>query len=81
MITSETLETLTTFSPRALARVLALSGYTGAVFKSAEFVGITNAGEFAYKVTYFDEAGTGKDEVGKVFLRYDHTEDKVTADY
>lgn len=81
MITVETLKALTSYKPKDLARVLATSGYTGASFKSAEFVGITNGGEFAYKVVFFDEEGTGKDEVGKVFVKYDHTSNRVSADY
>ena len=81
MITADTLKTLTTFTPVALARTLAVSGYTGCSFKSVEFVGITNAGQFAYKVVYFDDSGTGKDEVDKVFLSYDSVAGKITADY
>jgi hypothetical protein len=81
MITAETLKQLTTMGPTMLAQVLNHSGYTGAVFKSAEFVGITNGGEFAYKVVYFDDAGTGKDAVGKVFVKYDPTTNQVSADY
>ena len=79
MITADTLKTLTTFTRGALARALAVSGYTGASFESAEFVGITNAGQFCYKVTYFDDAGTGEVETGKVFLTYNNG--TVTADY
>jgi hypothetical protein len=81
VITAEALKQLTTLRPYALSRLLAISGYKGASFKSAEFVGITNGGEFAYKVVYFDEAGTGEDEVGKVFVKYDPTTNKVSADY
>lgn len=81
MITAETLKQLTTIDKYALSRVLHISGYTGASFKSAEFVGITNGGEFAYKVVYFDDAGTGKDAVGKVFVKYDPTTNQVSADY
>ena len=79
MITADTLKTLTTFTRQGLARALAVSDYTGASFESAEFVGITNAGQFCYKVTYFDDAGTGQVETGKVFLTYNN--DTVTADY
>jgi hypothetical protein len=81
MITAERLRTLTTFSPKALGHVLADSGYTGASFKRATFVGITNGGQFCYNVLFPDESGTGKDQVGKVFLTYDHAKDTVTADY
>ena len=81
MITAEALQTLTTFTRGALARALADSGYTGASFESAKFLGITNGGQFCYSVTYFDEAGTGQVETGKVFLSYDPAQGRVTADY
>jgi hypothetical protein len=81
MITAETLTTLTTFTPRALERALALSGYTGALFKSAKFTGITNAGQFAYAVTFYDDAGTGELEKGSVFISYDSAAGKVKAEY
>lgn len=81
MILADTLKTLTTFTKGALARTLADSGYTGASFESAEFLGITNGGQFCYKVTYFDDAGTGEVETGKVFLTYDPVAGRVTADY
>lgn len=81
MITADAVKQLTTLGPYALARVLAISGYTGASFKSAEFVGITNGGQFCYRVTYHDEAGTGKDEVGKVYVSYDPVKNTMSADY
>jgi hypothetical protein len=80
MITADTLKTLTTFTTHGLAMALHHSGYTGAAFKSAQFVGITNGGQFCYKVTYHDDNGLGE-EVGKVFLTYDPVAGKVTADY
>lgn len=81
MITADRLKTLTSFTPRALAMGLAQSGYTGCSFESAEFIGITNGGQFCYKVTYFDEAGTGEVETGKVFLTYNAEIGSVTVDY
>ncbi len=80
MITAERLQTLTTFTPKALAVALAQSGYTGCSFEKAEFVGITNGGQFCYKVAYFDDGDTGELLEDKVFLTY-HTEGYVTADY
>jgi hypothetical protein len=44
-------------------------------------LGITNSGDFCYRVTYFDEAGTGQDEVGKVFVRYDSVNGFITAEF
>ncbi len=51
VITADRLKTLTSFTPKALAMGLAQSGYTGVSFETAEFVGITNGGQFCYKVT------------------------------
>jgi hypothetical protein len=81
MLTADKVTLLTTMGPTALKMTLASSGYSGNAFKTAKFVGITNGGQFCYKVTFFDEAGTGKDEVGKVFVSYDHANDSITADF
>lgn len=80
MITADTLKTLTTFTTVGLARVLDLSGYKMCSFKTAKFLGITNAGQFCYHVTYHDDSGTGEEQ-GKVYLTYDHTKGSVTADF
>jgi uncharacterized protein YprB with RNaseH-like and TPR domain len=68
MITVETLNRIMKYSAKDLSSELMRSGYSDCDFKSAEFVGITNGGQFAYKVIFFDEEGTGKDQAGKVFL-------------
>ena len=81
MITADTIKTLSSFTTHGLAMALHHSGYTGASFKTAKFLGLTNGGQFCYQVTYHDDAGTGEVEVGKVFLSYDPTAGKVTADY
>lgn len=80
MITPDKLKQLTSFSPKALAKVLDVSGYSMASFASAQFEGITADGDFCYKVTYYDEAGTGEEE-GKVYLTYFHNTGLVRADY
>ena len=79
MITQVKLQELISHTPQTLATVLHFSGYTGAQFKSAEFIGIANSGQFCYKVVYHDESGTGED-VGKVFLTY-NKDGTVVADY
>jgi hypothetical protein len=79
MITAERLQTLTTFTPKALAVALAQSGYKGVSFKTAKFLGMTNAGQFCYSVTYYDEM-IGEEVTDKVFLTY-NTDGYVTADY
>jgi hypothetical protein len=81
MITAERLQTLTTFTPKALAVALAQSGYTGCAFKTAKFIGITNGGQFCYKVTFHDEEGMDEDAEGKVFLTYHSNVGYVTADF
>jgi hypothetical protein len=81
MILADTLAYLTTFTPKTLAKVLDTSGYKMCSFKTVKFLGMTNGGQFCYSVTYFDEAGTGQDEVGKVFVSYDHANNSITADF
>ena len=81
MITAERLDTLISFTPKALAVALANSGYTGCSFETAKFVGITNGGKFCYRVTWFDEAGTGEIVEDKVFLTYHSDVGHVTADF
>jgi hypothetical protein len=81
MITAETLTTLTSFSTRGLERALDTSGYSMCSFKSSKFLGITNGGQFCYGVTYYDEAGTGKDEFGKVFLSYNADKNRIVAEF
>lgn len=80
MITADTLKTLTTLNARDLALTLDVSGYTGCSFKTAQFVGITNGGQFCYKVTYYDDNGLGE-TVGKVFVTYNAEVDSMTADF
>jgi hypothetical protein len=78
MITADTLKTLTSFTTHGLAMALHHSGYKDAAFKTAKFVGITNGGQFCYTVTYTEYDA---EQTGKVFLSYDPTAGKVSADY
>lgn len=80
MITAETLATLTSFTPVALARGLAQSGYQGVAFETAKFLGITNGGQFCYSVTYYDDSMSGT-VTDKVFLTYNADIGSVTVDY
>ena len=80
MILADTVATLTTLSPQGIAQVLDKSGYSMCSFKTAKFLGITNGGDFCYRVTYHDDAGTGE-EVGKVFVRYDSATGFITAEF
>jgi hypothetical protein len=45
----------------------------GKVFADAKFLGITNGGEFCYQTTETDGS------MGKMFMRYDPTADRVIA--
>lgn len=81
MLTADKVKLLTTMGATSLKMTLASSGYTGCAFKSAKFLGITNGGQFCYQATYFDDAGTGEDETCKVFITYDHANDRITADF
>ena len=78
MITADTLKVLTTFTVRALYRAALDAGYKGANFTSCKFLGITNGGQFCYQAVFQVAGGT---DSTKVFLSYDHEEDRVIADY
>jgi hypothetical protein len=78
MITADTLKTLTTFTAAALTRAVQDAGYKGDSFTGAKFLGMTNGGQFCYSVTRKAEEGT---DSTKVFLSYDPTEGRVSADY
>ena len=78
MITAETLKVLTSYSPQYLTAAARHAGYKGPVFTSCKFLGITNGGQFCYMAVFHVEGGT---DSTKVFLTYNHAEDRVTADY
>ncbi len=79
MITAETLNALTTLSPTALKQALARSGYKDCSFESTKFLGITNGGQFCYRVTYHDDEG--EITSGKVFVDYDSANKTTAADF
>ena len=78
MITADTLAVLTTFTAAALTRAATDWGWRGPAFTGAKFIGITNGGQFCYTVTFQVKGGL---DSTKVFLTYDHAEDRVFADY
>jgi hypothetical protein len=78
MITADKLTLLTNMPAAMLTMAAKEAGYKGPEFTGAKFVGITNGGQFCYTVVYQVKGGT---DSTKVFLSYDHTEDKVFADY
>jgi hypothetical protein len=77
MITSETLESLTTYSAPFLTKAARLAGYKGPNFTSCRFLGITNGGQFCYMAVFPVKEGT---DSTKVFLTYNHAENRVFAD-
>lgn len=79
MILATELNKYTSLDRYDLAKVLARSGYTGESFKSVNFLGLTNSGDFCYSVKYFDDSGEGE-VTGKVYVSKNATGDMV-ADY
>jgi hypothetical protein len=77
MITAETLASLTSYSPQFLTKAVQQAGYKDANFTSCKFLGITNGGQFCYMGVYPVKGGV---DSTKVFLTYNHAEDRVTAD-
>jgi hypothetical protein len=77
MITAEALESLTSYSPQFLTRAAEQGGWDGPGFTSCKFLGITNGGQFCYMGVFHVEGGT---DSTKVFLTYNHAENKVIAD-
>lgn len=81
MIDPQTITTLSTLGTKGLAVVLANSGYEGASFNNATFLGIARTGNFVYEVEYYDDMVTGQFDVGHVYVSYDHERGAITADY
>jgi len=78
VILADTLKTLTTFTAPALTRAIQQAGYKTDKFNSAKFLGMTNGGQFCYLCTYKDD---GFDDTCKIFVSYNPTEDRVSAEY
>jgi hypothetical protein len=77
MITADTIKVLASYSPQYLTRAAQLAGWKGANFTACKFLGITNGGQFCYQAVFQVAGGT---DSTKVFLSYDHEEDRVIAD-
>ena len=78
MITADKLALLTNMPAVMLTMAAKEAGYKGPEFTSCKFLGITNGGQFCYMAVFHVEGGT---DSTKVFLTYNHAEDRVTADY
>lgn len=68
MITADNVRTLMSLDADYLTRAIQRAGYKGDILYNAKFVGITNAGEFVYSVTYFED---GDERTCKVFVSMD----------
>lgn len=78
MITADKLRELISYSPEALTRIVQASGYKQDSVNECLFVGMTNGGEFCYRVDYDD---FGEMTTCKLFVKYDPTTGRVSADY
>ena len=78
MISAETVRYLTDLPRTHLEAIAWQSGYKGDRYKTAEFLGMTNGGQFCYAITFVEEGEVRK---GKVFLSYDPAADRVSLDY
>lgn len=77
MITTEKLQELISLSPSNLTNLVQNNGYKNAVISDVKFLGITNGGQFCYKVVYNLH---GEEEFGKVFVAFNHLTGLITAD-
>jgi hypothetical protein len=78
MITADKLRLLTNMPPVMLTEGIRQAGYKKDKFETAQFLGMTNATEFCYKVAYLED---NEFHETKVFVRYDPTADKVSVGY
>ena len=78
MIRPETVKLISEMTPSQLCAVLDFSGYTDCEFTDATFQGITESGDFRYTVKYLED---GVEETGRVYLKYDHKTNLLTADF
>ena len=78
MVTADKLKLLTNFPAFMLTTLIQQAGYKKDKFNTAKFLGITNAGQFCYSVTYIENS---EECNTKVFLTYDSVADNVIADY
>ena len=78
MITADQLRLLTNMPPVMLTEAIRKTGYKKDKFETSEFLGMTNAGQFCYKVSYIED---NEFYDTKVFVSYDNVTGKVSVDY
>ena len=76
MITADKLQYLVTLRAQELTALIRKSGYKEDKFKSAKFLGMTNAGMFCYSCVYPGDF----EDVCKVFVSVNN-DDTLTAEY
>jgi len=75
MITAYKIDKLGRLGTIQLTQAIRRNGYAD-TFKDSKFLGVTNGGEFAYEVKYFD-AHEGEDCYTKIFVDLNESEDPV----
>ena len=78
MVLAEDIEILTSFTAADLTEGINVTGYKGDRFTSARFIGITNAGQFCYSVTFRED---GEEQRTKVFVDVDPDTGATRVDY
>lgn len=80
MILPNTLNHLTKLTTHNLSEILSATGYHGCSFKHCEFQGINQDCDFVYLVTYYDDHGLGETK-GQVYIRFNHQDCSITAEF
>ena len=78
MITVHKLKVLTELPAVMLTMGIQSAGHPKHKFTTAQFIGISNGGEFCYRTTRVKE---GEDDTVNVFVKYDPAADKVSVSY
>jgi hypothetical protein len=78
LITADKLSLLTRIPAVMLTEAIRQQGYKNDKFETAVFLGLTNAGQFCYNVSYIEDS---KILNTKVFVTYDSATESVTVDY
>jgi hypothetical protein len=78
MITAYHHRLLTSMPPFMLTECIRKAGYKKDKFETSEFLGMTNSGQFCYKVSYIED---NEFHDTKVFVSYDSATGKISVDY